>query len=145
MGNLTIATIFIVVANLLMYFSGVAMHTINPTGSQCYSVTGSIIGEKITTDLGSNLTVLENDVVNDLPQAEGTISTGTTSIFTDIFNNILSWVKSTPGLNYLYGVVAAPYNIMKCTGLPNQFIAGVGALWYLVSLLVLLAFLWGRD
>jgi len=44
MGNLTIATIFIVLVNVLMWFSGIAMLDINPGGSICYSPEGSIIG-----------------------------------------------------------------------------------------------------
>ena len=63
----------------------------------------------------------------------------------ELFNNILGWFKSAPGIKYIYGVVAAPYNILKCTGLPSRFVAGIGTLWYLVSFLVLIAFLWGRD
>lgn len=144
MSNFTIATIFMVMANVLMWFVGLAVLAINPTGSLCYSLDGTIIGSTITHDLGTNLSIVDNDVIADLPAAEGTISTGSTSIFTDIFNNILSWAKSTPGIKYVYGVVAAPYNILKCTGLPNEFIAGIGTLWYLVSLIVMLAFFWGR-
>lgn len=144
MSDFTIATVFIVLANVLMWFVGLAMLTINPTGSICYSLEGTIIDQTITTSLGSNLSAVSNDIVNDLPVSEGTITTGTTSIFTDTFKNILSWFKSAPGIRYVYGVVAAPYNIMKCTGLPNEFIAGVGTLWYLVSLLVMLGFFWGR-
>lgn len=148
MGNLTIATIFIVLLNVLMWFSAIAMTDINPGGSVCYNVEGTVIAETIYgTNLSNNdQLVLENDILNQLPEAQGTVSAGTsTNIFTDIFNSVLSWFKTAPGIKYVYGVVSAPYNILKCTGLPNAFIIGVGTLWYLVSLLVLIAFLWGRD
>ena len=144
MGNLTIATIFIVTLNILMWFCTISMLTINPTGSMCYNLGGTIIENTVTTT--GNISVVDNDVVGDLPNPQGTVSVGgTTSIFTDIFNNILGWFKSAPGIKYIYGVVAAPYNILKCTGLPSHFVAGIGTLWYLVSFLVLIAFLWGRD
>lgn len=142
MGNLTIATIFIVLINVLMWFGTIAMLNINPDGSICYHVDGSVISRVTTTDIN----VLNNDVLNDLPEAEGgAVETGTTNIFTDVFNSILNWFKNAPGIRYVYGVVAAPYNILKCTNLPTEFIIGIGTLWYLVSLLVLIAFLWGRD
>lgn len=142
MGNLTIATTFIVMLNVLMWFSTTAMIDINPTGTFCYNVQGSII-EQATT---ANTTTLNNDIINQLPSAEtASITAGSTNIFTDIFNNIVNWFKSAPGIKYVYGVVAAPYNILKCINLPNIFIAGIGTLWYLVSFLVLIAFLWGRD
>jgi len=148
MGNLTIATIFIVTLNLLMWFSGMAMVNVNPTGTFCYSGAGTIIDQAITNS--GNLSVLDNDIINQLPtSSNAVVSAGSTSIqFTDIFNNVLSWFKSAPGIKYIYGVISAPYNILKCLGLGpayNVFIVGIGTLWYLVSFLVLIAFMWGRD
>jgi len=144
MGNLTIATILIVLINVLMWFSGIAMLDINPSGSICYSAEGSIIGESIVG--AGDGAILDNDILGQLPTSEGSVETGDSSfIITDVFKDMLNWFKSAPGVKYLYGVVAAPYNILKCTGLPNQFIVGVGTLWYLVTFLVLVAFLWGRD
>jgi hypothetical protein len=144
MGNLTIATIFIVLINVLMFFSGIAMAEVNPGGSVCYSYQGTLIDN---TQIGTgNLTVLNNDIMDQLPNPESSsVSAGGSNIFTDIFNNIIGWFKSTPGIKYVYGVVSAPYNILKCMGLPNLFVAGLGTLWYLVTFLVFIAFLWGRD
>jgi hypothetical protein len=142
MGNLTIGTTFIVLLNVLMWFCTIAMININPTGTFCYNTEGSIIAQVTST----NLTTIDNNVINQLPSAESTtVTAGTTNVFTDIFNNIVNWFKSAPGIKYVYGVVAAPYNILKCTNLPNEFIIGLGTLWWIVSFLVLIAFLWGRD
>ena len=142
MGNLTIATTFIVLLNVLMWFSTLAMININPTGSFCYNTEGSIIASTTT----GNISIVNNDILNQLPEAESsTVTTGATNVFTDIFNNIINWFKTAPGVKYIYGVVAAPYNILKCTNLPTEFIVGIGTLWYLVSFLVLLSYLWGRD
>ena len=145
MGNLTIATIFIVTVNVLMWFCTLAMLNINPEGTFCYNVEGSIIGNSIQGT--GNSTILDNDVLNQLPTSEGSsVTTGENNLFiTDVFNNILNWFKSAPGIKYVYGVVAAPYNILKCMGLPVEFAVGIGTLWYLVSFLVLIAFLWGRE
>jgi hypothetical protein len=144
MGNLTLATLFIVTVNVLTWFCQIAMLDINPNGSICYNLEGSII-DSSTTRTG-NYSVVDNDVVGDLPTSAGTITpSSNTSSFTDIFNNVLTWFKSAPGIKYIYGVVAAPYNLLKCTNLPSSFIVGIGTLWYLVSFLVLIAFIWGRD
>lgn len=143
-GNLTLATIFIVVVNVLMWFCQIAMLDINPDGSVCYNLEGSVIDNSITRS--GNYSVVDNDIINQLPTSAGTITpSSSTSAFTDIFNNILTWMKSAPGIKYVYGVVAAPYNILKCTNLPASFIVGVGTLWYLVTFLVLVAFIWGRE
>lgn len=143
MGNLTIATIFVVTLNVLMFLVTNAMFQINPTGSVCYHIEGSVIGETISG--AGNLSVSQTSALDDLPGSAGTVTIGDAIGFTDIFNNILGWMKSAPGIKYVYGVVSAPYNILKCMNLPSEFIIAVGTLWYLVSLLILVAFLWGRD
>jgi len=143
MGNLTIATIFIVVFNILMWFVSISMMSINPGGTICYNLEGSIIDNSVTQS--GNISIVNNDITEDLPEGQGAVTSGTTNIYTDPINSILSWFKTAPGLKYIYGVIAAPYNILKCMGLPNAFAVGIGVLWYLVSALVLVAFIWGRD
>lgn len=143
MGNLVIGTVFIVALNVLMFLTQQAMTNINPDGSVCYNVDGSVIGETMASQ--GNMSVSETSALSDLPGSAGTVMTGDTNVFTDIFNNILGWMKSAPGIKYVYGVVSAPYNILKCMNLPAEFVVGIGTLWYLVSLLVLVAFLWGRE
>lgn len=148
MGNMTIATIFIVLVNVLMWFSQIAMLNMNPNGSVCYTLDGSIIKSQISDQQGiySNGT-LNNNVVNDLPPstASAVAPSQSTGFVTDLFNNILGWIKSIPGLNYIINIVGAPYNILKCMGMPNEFVLGIGTLWYMVSFLILISFLWWRD
>jgi len=142
MGELTIATIFIVMMNLLMWWGGIAMIEINPAGGTCFGMTGTIIDNGITSS--GNLSVIDADIISDLPSTdEGSVEQGSTNIFTDSFRSVMGWFKSAPGIKYVYGVIAAPYNILKCMNLPSLFIAGIGTLWYLVSFLVLLAFILG--
>lgn len=143
MTNMTIATVFVVALNVLMFLCQTAMLNINPDGSICYNVEGSLIGETMASQ--GNMSVSETSALEDLPGSQGTVTIGDAIGFTDIFNNILGWFKSTPGVRYVYGVISAPYNILKCMGLPAEFVVAIGTFWYLISLLVLVAFLWGRE
>lgn len=145
MGNLTIATVFIVAANILIFMVGMSMAAINPDGNVCTSGEGSLIDETIYQN--TNYTVANTNITRDLPTSESSpISAGGTSItFTDIFNNVLEWFTKATGIKYVYDVIAAPYNILKCMGLPVEFTAAIGTLWYLISLLVFVSFLWGRE
>ena len=143
MGNLTIATIFVVFVNVMMFLVQTAVININPDGTMCYSTTGSVIDETMASQ--GNLGVSSTSALTDLPGSQGTVTIGDAVGFTDVFNNILSWMKSAPGIKYVYGVVSAPYNILKCMNLPSEFVVAIGTLWYLTSLLILVAFLWGRD
>lgn len=145
MGNMVYATIFVISLNVLMWFTQIAMYDINPEGPVMYTLNGSPIGATIQEQ--GNLSILKNDVTEDLPSSAGTVVTtdSNTGVFTDIFNNILGWMKTAPGIKYAYGVISAPYNILKALNLPNEFVVGIGTLWYLVTLLVLVSFFWGRD
>ena len=144
MGNLTIATIFVVTLNVMMFLCQTAMINMNPEGGVCYNAEGSLIGATMKTQ--ANMSVSENNALDELPSSAGTVVTSeSTNPFTDIFNNILGWMKSAPGIRYVYGVVSAPYNIMKCMNLPSAFVVAIGTLWYMVTLLVLVSFLWGRE
>ena len=143
MSNLTIATIFMVILNVLMFLSQTTILNINPDGPSCYNAKGSLIGETMQSQ--GNMSVSDTDALGDLPGSQGTVTLGDATGFTDIFNNILGWFKSAPGIRYVYGVVSAPYNIFKCMGLPAEFVVAIGTLWYMVSLLILVAFLWGRE
>lgn len=144
MGNLLTATIFIIVMNLFMWWASIAQLTINPDSSICYNLEGSVIENTIYYN--ENGSVLNNDVLSQMPDAQTTqVSGTTTTFFTDIFNNIVSYFKETTGLKYVYAVIAAPYNILKCTNLPSTFIVGIGTFWYLISFLIFISYLWGRE
>lgn len=141
-GNMEILTLFVVALNVLMWLSQVAMINLNPDAPTMYNSEGTIIGETINEQ--GNRSVLQDDVLGDLPSSAGTVQTESSGFFTDIFNNILGWMKSAPGIRHIYGIVSAPYNVLNALGLPREAVVGIGSLWYLVSLTVVLAFLWGR-
>ena len=140
MGNLTTATVFILFLNLLMLLANIAIIDINPDGTICNHVNGSMLDDALSTSDLSVATV-RGDV--DLPGGQQSVDSGDTTIFTDIFNSVLNWFKELPGVNYIYGVVVGPYNILKCMGLPNEFTVLVGAVWYLITTLALIIFLRG--
>lgn len=112
------------------------MLSVNPTGTMCYNIEGSIISQATV----GNATVVETDILGQLPETSGSIST-----YSDPFGVVGNWLRSIPGVRYVYSVVSAPYNVLKCMGLPNEFVVGIGTLWYLVSLLILVGWWMGRD
>jgi hypothetical protein len=150
MSNFTVMTVFVVLINVLMWFVTIAMMNANPdlTGaSMCYHVNGTIVGQTLVQNANGSYSAVNNDVLGNLPTADSSsVSAGTTNIFTDVFNSVLGWFTGITGIKYLVGVVSAPYNILGCMGLPVEFVAGIGTFWYLISLLCLIAFLYGgRD
>lgn len=141
MTNTTVALVFVMTVNVLMWLSNVAILDLNPAGPNFYNCEGSII-QGLTSDC-TNTSVLNNDIASQLPSAQNIEVS--TNPFTDIFNSALGWIKGLPGINYLVTIVSSPYNIIKALGLPNQLTVGLGVIWYGITLFCITAFLWGRE
>jgi len=152
MGNLTVATMFIVIANVLMMLSTIAMHDVNssiPIGSFCYHPEGTPIeGSYHGLDYDYNQTIYSNspsDIQALLPNAStSSIQAGTANInFIDVFNKVATWVKA--GGSVLLTVATGPYSMLRCTGLPSIFSALIGAAWTAITIIFLVAFMAGRN
>jgi len=144
MGNFTMALVFVMLINVFMWLSQVAIVDINPTGPLYYNCEGSVMEQFGSNCANSSISMVNTDVVSQLPQAQD-IEVSTGNPFTDIFNNILGWIKGVPGVNYAVAVVSAPVSILKSMGMPNELAFGLGVLWYSISAFLLVAFLWGRE
>lgn len=145
MGNLTIALIFVVVLNVLMFLTQAAILDLNPEAPTFYTNNGTILASLDAND-NSGVYVLDTDNIADqLPTAEGSVSPTTGNLFTDTFSSIRTWLAKKTGLAYLFQIVSAPYNMLKAMNLPNAFVYALGTLWYVITLFLLIAFLLGRD
>lgn len=143
MAQLTTAAIFVIMVNILMWFSAAAMKDIHPglSNGLCFNVENSVIGANVQAS-GEDY-VLKNNISQQLPSGEGTISPSSTLNFIDTFVNLLSWIKELPG--FLLGIVTAPAVLLACTNLPTIFIVGIDVLWYLLSLLIIVEFIKGSG
>jgi hypothetical protein len=152
MGNLTTAVVFVIAINVLMFLTQSAIFAINPdTPQSFFSNKGTLLANFDTNnnrgiDLNANYSLDTDGNAERLPTAEGFVSPSSSGdLFTDAFSSIKSWFAKSTGLSYLGSVLSAPYNILKSMGLPNPFVFAMGTLWYVITFLVLIAFLWGRD
>lgn len=136
MGNVTTALVFVMLLNVLMFLTQASMIALNSDSIRFYDVSGSIIeGMNIDKDINPE---------DKLPSLQD-IQVSSGNPFTDIFNSIISWFKTSTGLSYIYGIVTAPYQILKALGLPTSVAWGLGALWYGISLFCVIAFAFGRE
>lgn len=69
----------------------------------------------------------------------GTIITA----FTDIFSTILNWVGAFAA--YMVQFFMTPYNLISSMNMPQQVTYAVGSMWYLVMLISIIVFMFGRD
>jgi hypothetical protein len=143
-------TMLIVVlsVNLMLFFGQFAISDIRTQiggdTQQLYNAQGSLICAMDSGGcVGEGFDLNNADPAGDLPSSEA-IEAGDGSIFTDMFNSIKSFFTDTLGLKYITQMLSAPYAFLVAIGLPNAFAFGLGAVWYLFSLFVVIAFFWGR-
>jgi len=88
-----------------------------------------------------------NHVVNpdsmSLPE-QNQITAGDESIsYTDGISVTNSWIKTTG--QYFVRITGGPVNYIKFLGLPQEFSFGFGALWYGLTIFLVVAFILGRE
>lgn len=146
MSNLTTALIVVMSINLMLFLGQAAVLNINPEGPHFFDCKGSMIGSLDQNGCNGQSYVLnDTDPANRLPSGVSSVSPETGNIFTDPFTTLKSWFLDTLGLRYLVQLLSAPMNFLSAIGLPNAFAFAVGALWYGITLFLIVAFLIGRD
>lgn len=123
--------------------TNLAMDIGAPAGA-FYNSSGSLLCKADAANCTGDYYVLNNTDPNSLfpdnPRVEG----GDGNFFTDMFASIKSFFSEKLGLGYVVDILNAPYSFLKMMGLPNEVSFVVSAMWYLLTLFVILAFLWGR-
>jgi hypothetical protein len=67
------------------------------------------------------------------------------NIFTDTYDTFKSWVKKTmEPLGFLSSMLTQPYGFLKDIGLPIDICLAIAVLWYLIALVLIVAFIGGR-
>lgn len=144
------ALVFVLALNVLLFLADTAMSDINPDASNIYTADGSMLdGFAKDGDIG-NPTLDSSTLLDGLPKSESVVEPDAGFKISDVFGAIRAWMSSTWGVKYLYGIVVAPYNMIALIPFPDghnyDFIRfGIGAFWYGITFLLMLAFVFGRD
>ena len=143
MGNVTTALIFVLVLNLLMAVSAIAMTQLwsedNVDAPPTFCSNQGDLFYKNSANIVNN-----SNIENIIPGASETTSPTTGNIFTDVFSSIRNWLLGQPGLNYLYIIVSSPACALQLL-LPAQLTPLFIGFWYTMTVFLILAFLWWRD
>ena len=139
--SLLSAVILVLGLNLIMFLVGGAMVDlggVNPFNENKNILTKFNAGGNGTYDLPS-------DPGADLPGGGATsISPDTGNVFTDTFTSIKTWFVDTSGLGWLLSILQGPKIILQAIGLPAAAAWALAALWYGITLFIIVAFIWGR-
>ena len=130
--------------NAMLFLGQAAILHLNPEATTFYSCAGTTIGSLSSNNCQGGQTYLnDTDPSSKFPSAEGSISPETGNIFTDWFTAAKNWLLQATGLHYLTDILGAPSNFMKALGADPDFAFIVGALWYALSLFVVIT--WARG
>lgn len=145
--NLTMALGIVLAINLMLFLGQHALNNINPSsGINLMNPEGSTLCQFDANECkDGNYTIASTDPTTYLPSSSTSVSTSTQgNEFTDAFTSIKDWFIQKTGIGYILGLVSAPANFLQAIGLPDAFSWAIGALWYGLTLFLLIAFLWGR-
>lgn len=145
MSNLTVALVFVLSVNAILFMAQASVMDLNPDSDGFYNADGTLISNFAKDNDVDNPIIDTDEITANLPEAEGSLSPETGNFFTDSFSSIRRWFTSLPGINYIYGITMAPYNMLKAMNLPGAFVFGIGSLWYGITLFLIVAFFWGKE
>ena len=137
-GSITQALTIVLAINLLLWFGQIAVHELNPEGNAFFNTAGSLINNY---DAGNY--TLEDDPLSQLPTGDSSVSVTTGNIFTDAWTTVKGWFLDSTGLSYILNVLSAPMSFLSALKLPTEFAFGLGAMWYAITLFLVIAFIRG--
>lgn len=146
--NSTITTALMVVLsiNVILFLGQIAVLEVSDEAGIFYNATGSPLCQLEGSNCASSVYVVnEVNPAGVLPSGESSISPDTGNIFTDAFTGLKTWFINSLGLGYVVAILSAPSTFLKALGVPNALSFSFGALWYGITLFLLVAFLLGRD
>lgn len=109
-----------------------------------YDVSGSIICRAESGNCEGDLFILDDTNPTAMFPENQPIESGEGGFFTDMFASIRNFFSNTLGLGYVVDILKAPNTFLKMMGLPTEVSFAITAMWYLLTLFLLLAFMWGR-
>lgn len=138
MGNLTTALMFVLLINVFLVLGQIAITDINP------NAVNFLTEEKTPLfHFAVNGTLNETNINDKLPQAETVTGAETGNVFVDTWNAVKNWFLNATGINYVLGILSAPYNFLKAIQVPDGFAIVFGSLWYMLSLYLIINFIKG--
>lgn len=129
--------------NLMMFLVGGALEELGGSAANPFNYEDNALSKFNT----GNATVygLNTSVSAQLPGGEGkTVSPDTGLSFTDIFTSVKSWFIDSFGLGYVLNILEGPKILLSLMGMPLGAAWALTALWYGITLFMIISFIWGR-
>lgn len=138
--GLTTALLIVMAVNVMLFLGQIAVLEINPEGNKFFNYSDSMLSSYDSGDYVIN----DTDVNSQLPGLVTGVDPEQGSFWTDPIGTLKSWLLQSTGIGYLWSIVTAPANFLKALGLPAAFSFSIGALWYALTLFLIISWVMGR-
>jgi hypothetical protein len=161
MSNFSTMAVFIICFHVILALTQFAMADISGgSGSSItlFTCKGSYYQDILSNGsqqycggVNENLSNAELDTLGVADKLPATVSNEQSgNFFLDAVASVAKFFKGVTGavsigVNLLIALVTAPYNFIKALGLPQFFTIIVGGAWYIIELLTITAFIFGRN
>ena len=145
-STITTALIMVLSVNALLFLGQIAILETSSEAGVFYNATGSPLCQLEGSGcLNSSYIVAETNPSGVLPGGASGVDPTTGNIFTDAFTSLKSWFIDSLGLGYVVAIFSAPSTFLKALGFAPAVSFTLGAVWYGITLFLIVAFLLGRD
>lgn len=140
MDDMGKALVIVLAIDVMLFLLQFSVLSINPEGPHFFNYNGSSIQ---SFDAG-NYTLDTSSTGDRLPEAAGVTETDS-NWFTDTWNTIKNWLLNTTGLKYLLQILSGPGTVLTMLNVPLAFAYAIGAMWYGLTLFLLISWGLGRN
>ena len=143
-----IALVLVLAIDLMLFFGQYSINALAreagiTDNQQFYNYEGSSLSK---ADSSGNTQVNGlHTVTNDTKSEFEKINPPTTNIFYDVFVSVKNWILDSTGLGYLFNMVNAFPNFLQAIGLPEPIPFGLGAVWHILTIYLIVQVIFGRQ
>jgi len=125
--------------NIAMAMTQGAMLEVNPSGEVFFHTELSPYA-----NYASDTNILVDETY--LPASVDVEADTSGNVFSDTYKTMKSWVQITlEPLNFIGDILKQPYGFLTDLDVPPAIALAVGAIWYIIALLVFVSWLMGRS
>lgn len=143
--NVESALLIILCIDAFLVAGQFAVTAINPDSHlSFFSYHNSTLIEDFNAGNYTNPVLNQNDSFSKLPTAVNPLSTDLSNIISDPISTIINWFAGLPGIGLIFKILGAPITYLSVLGLPFEFVFLMGAIWYGITLFLLMKLIVGR-
>lgn len=144
--TITVAFWMVLCINAMLFLGQNAIQQTSNDAIHFINCQGNLMGQLEQNNCSGTEYILDDsNPTGRLPSGETSVAPDTGFSYTDSFTGIKGFFLNTLGLGYLGMILSAPYNFLKALQLPSAFVFIIGSMWYAFSLVLIIAWLFGRN